>query len=151
MNGWSYPTMNHAGNYGGMLHYLGRGRAQTTDGIKVVAKMKELPTMTRPSARRVREGWAVSSPDVFVAGEEAGRKHGQMDYYKLAKTIPVEELAPARLRRRSSSARRRIEKRTFVRPEPNRPITIKNKNRNSGDPSSGIFSHRGSGGYRHAN
>ena len=52
MNGRLYPTMNHAGNYGGMLHYLKAvDAAQTTDGVKVVAKMKELPTMDRPSAR----------------------------------------------------------------------------------------------------
>src|SRR5262252_10447747 len=45
MNGRLYPTMNHAGNYGGMLHYLKAVEAaQTTDGLKVVAKMKELPT-----------------------------------------------------------------------------------------------------------
>ena len=45
INGRLYPTMNHAGNYGGMLHYLKAVEAaQTTDGVKVVAKMKELPT-----------------------------------------------------------------------------------------------------------
>ncbi|MGA9322867.1 MAG: ABC transporter substrate-binding protein, partial [Xanthobacteraceae bacterium] len=45
MNGRLYPTMNHAGNYGGMLHYLKAVEAaQTTDGVQVVAKMKELPT-----------------------------------------------------------------------------------------------------------
>src|ERR1700685_4273928 len=37
INGRLYPTMNHAGNYGGMLHYLKAVEAaQTTEGIKVV-------------------------------------------------------------------------------------------------------------------
>src|ERR1700731_226881 len=45
INGRLYPTMNHAGNYGGMLHYLKAVEAaQTTDGTKVVQKMKDLPT-----------------------------------------------------------------------------------------------------------
>src|ERR1700731_2584731 len=45
IGGRLYPTMNHAGNYGGMLHYLKAVEAaQTTDGTKVVQKMKDLPT-----------------------------------------------------------------------------------------------------------
>src|SRR5437868_2827499 len=45
MNGKQYPTMNHAGNYGGMLHFLKAiEAAQTRDGTKIVAKMKQLPT-----------------------------------------------------------------------------------------------------------
>ena len=38
MNGKQYPTMNHAGNYGGMLHFLKAiEAAQTRDGTKIVA------------------------------------------------------------------------------------------------------------------
>ena len=41
--------MNHAGNYGGMLHDISKAveAAQSTDGAKVVAKMKELPDQRR--------------------------------------------------------------------------------------------------------
>src|ERR1700756_3510641 len=57
MNGRLYPTMNHAGNYGGMLHYLKAVEAaQTTDGVKVVQKMKGLPTKDATFGEgRVRE------------------------------------------------------------------------------------------------
>ena len=57
MNGKQYPTMNHAGNYGGMLHFLKAiEAAQTRDGAKIVAKMKELPTEDVTFGRgRVRE------------------------------------------------------------------------------------------------
>ena len=74
IGGRLYPTMNHAGNYGGMLHYLKAVEAaQTTDGVKVVAKMKELPTKDATfGAGRVREDgrhihpmylWQVKKPE----------------------------------------------------------------------------------------
>ncbi|MBX3612642.1 MAG: ABC transporter substrate-binding protein, partial [Burkholderiaceae bacterium] len=44
-NGGKYPSMDHAGVYAVVLHYLKAVEAaKTDDGTKVVAKMKELPT-----------------------------------------------------------------------------------------------------------
>jgi branched-chain amino acid transport system substrate-binding protein len=93
MNGRLYPTMNHAGNYGGMLHYLKAvDAAQTIDGIKVVAKMKELPTMDPTfGAGRVREDGRHFHPMYLWQVKKPDESKGKWDYYKLAKTIPVEE------------------------------------------------------------
>jgi len=93
MNGRLYPTMNHAGNYGGMLHYLKAvDAAQTTDGVKVVAKMKELPTMDPTfGPGRVREDGRHLHPMYLWQVKKPDESKGKWDYYKLAKTIPVEE------------------------------------------------------------
>jgi ABC-type branched-chain amino acid transport systems, periplasmic component len=102
INGRLYPTMNHAGNYGGMLHYLKAVEAaQTTDGVKVVAKMKELPTKDVTfGAGRVREDGRHYSPDVPVAGEEAGREQGEVGLLQAGQDHPGRgRLAPARPRR----------------------------------------------------
>jgi branched-chain amino acid transport system substrate-binding protein len=85
--------MNHAGNYGGMLHFLKAiEAAQTHDGAKIVAKMKELPTDDVTFGKgRIREDgrhlhamylWEVKKPEESKAA---------WDYAKLVKTIPAEE------------------------------------------------------------
>jgi branched-chain amino acid transport system substrate-binding protein len=92
IKGKQYPTMNHAGNYGGMLHFLKAiEAAQTHDGAKIVAKMKELPTQDATFGQgRVREDgrhlhpmylWEVKKPDESTQA---------WDYYKLVKTLPVD-------------------------------------------------------------
>ena len=45
-NGGKYPSMIHAGVYAGLLHYLKAVDAvkSDTDGAKVVAQMKQMPT-----------------------------------------------------------------------------------------------------------
>jgi branched-chain amino acid transport system substrate-binding protein len=66
--------MNHAGNCGGMLHFLKAiAAAQTHDGAKIVVKMKELPTQDVTfGPGRVREDgrhlhpmylWEVKKPE----------------------------------------------------------------------------------------
>ncbi len=93
MNGKQYPTMNHGGNYGGMLHFLKAiDAAQTRDGAKIVAKMKELATDDVTFGKgKVREDgrhmhpmhlWQVKSPEESKA---------PWDYAKLVKTIPADE------------------------------------------------------------
>ena len=87
--------------------------------------------------------WQVKKPDESKA---------RWDYYKLVKTIPAEDAwRPLDQGGCSLVAKKdwwkmsfRSAERTMV------EIAIKN-NRNSGDPSSGDFRRRGSGGYRHAN
>jgi branched-chain amino acid transport system substrate-binding protein len=92
IKGKQYPTMNHAGNYGGMLHFLKAiEAAQTHDGAKIVAKMKELPSQDATFGQgRVREDgrhlhpmylWEVKKPDESTQA---------WDYYKLVKTLPVD-------------------------------------------------------------
>jgi branched-chain amino acid transport system substrate-binding protein len=93
IGGRLYPTMNHAGNYGGMLHFLKAVEAaQTTDGLKVVAKMKELPTQDVTfGAGRVREDGRQVHPMYLWEVKKPGESKGRWDYHKLVKTIPVEE------------------------------------------------------------
>ncbi|HXW24568.1 MAG TPA: ABC transporter substrate-binding protein [Xanthobacteraceae bacterium] len=91
MNGRLYPTMNHAGNYGGMLHYLKAVEAaQTTDGAKVVAKMKELPTSDATfGAGRVREDGRHLHPMYLWQAKRPDESRAKWDYYTLVKAIPA--------------------------------------------------------------
>ena len=93
MNGRLYPTMNHAGNYGGMLHYLKAVEAaQTTDGVQVVAKMKELPTNDVTfGPGRIREDGRQMHPMYLWQVKKPDESKGKWDYYKLVKTIPADE------------------------------------------------------------
>jgi branched-chain amino acid transport system substrate-binding protein len=93
IGGKIYPTMNHAGNYGGMLHYLKAVEAaQTTDGVKVVQKMKELPTKDATFGEgRVREDGRHIHPMYLWQVKKPSESKAQWDYYTLVKTIPAEE------------------------------------------------------------
>jgi branched-chain amino acid transport system substrate-binding protein len=93
MNGRLYPTMNHAGNYGGMLHYLKAVEAaQTTDGVQVVAKMKELPTNDVTfGPGRIREDGRQMHPMYLWQVKKPDESKGKWDYYRLVKTIPADE------------------------------------------------------------
>lgn len=93
MGGKQYPTMNHAGNYSGMLHFLKAiDAAQTRDGAKLVAKMKELPTddvvfgkgKVREDGRHLHDMylWQVKKPEESKA---------PWDYATLVKKIPADE------------------------------------------------------------
>ncbi len=93
MNGKQYPTMNHAGNYSGMMHFLKSiEAAQTRDGAKIVAKMKELPTeddvfgkgKVREDGRHMHDMylWQVKKPEESKA---------PWDYATLVKKIPADE------------------------------------------------------------
>jgi len=93
MNGRLYPTMNHAVNYGGMLHYLKAVEAaQTTDGVKVVQKMKELPTEDVTFGKgRVREDGRHIHPMYLWQVKKPAESKAKWDYYTLVKTIPADE------------------------------------------------------------
>ena len=91
INGKQYPTMNHAGNYGGMLHFLKAiDAAQTRDGAKIVAKMKELPTDDPVFGKgRVRQdGRKIHDMYLFEVKKPSESK-GPWDYYTLRGTIPA--------------------------------------------------------------
>jgi branched-chain amino acid transport system substrate-binding protein len=93
MNGKQYPTMNHAGNYGGMLHFLKAVEAaQTHDGAKIVAKMKELPTDDVTFGKgRVREDGRHMHPMYLWQVKKPGESTAPWDYYRLVKTLPAED------------------------------------------------------------
>jgi branched-chain amino acid transport system substrate-binding protein len=93
INNKQYPTMNHAGNYGGMLHFLKAiDAAQTRDGAKIVAKMKELPTDDVTFGKgRVREDGRHMHPMYLWEVKKPEESKGPWDYYKLVRTIPAEQ------------------------------------------------------------
>lgn len=93
MNGKQYPTMNHAGNYGGTLHFLKAiEAAQTRDGAKIVAKMKEMPTDDVTFGKgRVREDGRHMHPMYLWEVKKESESKAPWDYMKLVKTIPAEE------------------------------------------------------------
>ena len=93
INGKQYPTMNHAGNYGGALHFLKAiEAAQTRDGAKIVAKMKELPTddVTFGKGRVREDGRHMHTMYLWEVKKESESK-GPWDYMKLVKEIPAEQ------------------------------------------------------------
>ena len=93
MNGKQYPTMNHAGTYGGMLHFLKAiEAAQTRDGAKIVAKMKELPTDDVTFGKgSVREDGRHIHPMYLWEVKKPSESKAAWDYYKLVKTIPADQ------------------------------------------------------------
>jgi branched-chain amino acid transport system substrate-binding protein len=89
------PSMEQAGNYAAVLHYLKAMEAlggNPHDGAKVVAKMKEMPTddplfgkgMIRIDGRTIHPAY------LFQVKSPAESKY-PWDYYKLIATIPAEE------------------------------------------------------------
>ncbi len=88
-----YPTMIHAGVYAAVLHYLKAVEAlKSDDGMKVVAKMKGMPTddplfgkgVVRPDGRKIH--------DVYLFEvKKPSESKGPWDYYKLRATIPAAE------------------------------------------------------------
>jgi branched-chain amino acid transport system substrate-binding protein len=88
------PTMNHAGVYAGVLHYLKAVEALKADGDgrAVVAKMKEMPTDDRLYGKGVirADGRKVHDAYLFeVKKPEESKYFG--DLYKLRATIPAAE------------------------------------------------------------
>jgi branched-chain amino acid transport system substrate-binding protein len=90
-----FPTMNHAGVYASILHYLKARVAlgdKGADGKAAVAKMKEMPTddplfgkgTIRPDGRKLHPAYLFE-----VKKPEESKYPG--DYYHLRATIPAEE------------------------------------------------------------
>ena len=93
-SGGKMPTMVQAGVYSSMLHYLKAVEAlkDSKDGIKIVAKMKEMPTddplfgkgTIRPDGRKIHDLY------LFEVKKPSESK-GPWDYYKLITKIPGDE------------------------------------------------------------
>jgi branched-chain amino acid transport system substrate-binding protein len=96
-NNHAMPSMNQAGNYASVTHYLKALVAlggNPHDGAKVVAKMKEMPTddplfgkgPLRADGRRIIQAY------LFEVKKPEESKY-PWDYYKLIATIPPEDAA----------------------------------------------------------
>jgi branched-chain amino acid transport system substrate-binding protein len=96
LNGGKYPTMNQAGVYASMLHWMkaiaALDKQKARSGSDVVAKMKELPTddvlFGKGSIRK--DGRTLHDMYLFEVKKPSESK-GPYDYYKLVSTIPADK------------------------------------------------------------
>ena len=92
-NGGKMPSSDHAGVYSGVLHYLKAvDAAKTDDGLKTVAKMKELPTDDILFGKgTVRADGRKTHPAYLFEVKKPSESKGPYDYYKVVSTIPANE------------------------------------------------------------
>lgn len=95
-NGGRYPTMNQAGAYGAVLHWMkaidGMDKARARDGAAVVAKMKEVPTDDPLFGKgRVRADGRVIHDIFLFQVKTPAESDAPYDVYKLVSTIPGEQ------------------------------------------------------------
>jgi branched-chain amino acid transport system substrate-binding protein len=93
LNGGKYPSMDQAGVYSGILHYLKAvDAAKTDDGTKVAQMMKDLPTddvlFGKGSVRK--DGRKLHPAYLFEVKKPSESKYAY-DYYKLLATIPADQ------------------------------------------------------------
>ena len=92
-NSGKFPSMNHAGVYSAVLHYLKSVEAlKGDDGSKVIAQMKKTPTDDALFGKgRIRaDGRKLHDVYLFEVKKPAESK-GPYDYYKVRATIPAEQ------------------------------------------------------------
>ncbi|WP_027535207.1 ABC transporter substrate-binding protein [Bradyrhizobium sp. WSM3983] len=91
------PSMDAAGVYGVVLHYLKAMEAlggNPHDGAKVVAKMKEIPTDDPVFGKgTLRIDGRHIIPAYLFEVKKPEESKGPWDYYKLVATIPAEDAA----------------------------------------------------------
>jgi branched-chain amino acid transport system substrate-binding protein len=92
-HGGKMPSSDQAGVYASVIHYLKAVDAgKTDDGLKVIAKMKDLPTddilfgkgSIRADGRKIH-------PAYLFEVKKPSESKGPYDYYKVAATIPANE------------------------------------------------------------
>ncbi len=86
--------MVHAGVYSAVLHYLKAAEAlkDVSDGSKVVAKMKELPTDDPLFGKgRIRADGRKLHPAYLVEVKKPAESKGPYDYYQVRPTIPADQ------------------------------------------------------------
>jgi branched-chain amino acid transport system substrate-binding protein len=89
-----HPTMVHAGVYSAVMHYLKAAEAlkDVSDGSKVVAKMKELPTDDPLFGKgSIRADGRKLHPAYLVEVKKPEESKGPWDYHKIRATIPAEQ------------------------------------------------------------
>ena len=93
LNNGKYPSMDHAGVYSVVLHYLKAVEAaKTDDGSKVIARMKEMPTDdTLFGKGTVRVDGRKLHPAYLFEVKKPSESKGPYDYYKLRATIPADQ------------------------------------------------------------
>ncbi|HLS54816.1 MAG TPA: ABC transporter substrate-binding protein [Zeimonas sp.] len=92
-NKGKYPSMDHAGVYGVVLHYLKAVEAaKTDDGTKVVAQMKAMPTDDPLFGKgTIRADGRKLHPAYLFEVKKPSESKGPYDYYKLRATIPADQ------------------------------------------------------------
>ena len=93
LNNGKYPSMDQAGVYAGILHYLKAVDAgKTDDGTKVTQKMKDLPTDDVLFGKgSVRKDGRKLHPAYLFEVKKPSESKGPYDYYKLLATIPADQ------------------------------------------------------------
>ncbi len=88
-----YPSMDQAGVYAGILHYLKAIDAgKTDDGTKVAQKMKDLPTDDVLFGKgSIRKDGRKLHPAYLFEVKKPSESKGPYDYYKLLATIPADQ------------------------------------------------------------
>ncbi len=89
-----HPTMVHAGVYSAVLHYLKAAEAlkDVSDGSKVVAKMKELPTDDPLFGKgTIRADGRKIHPAYLVEVKKPEESKAPWDYHKVRATIPADQ------------------------------------------------------------
>lgn len=93
-NGGKMPTMVHAGIYSGVIHYLKAVEAlkSDADGVKVVDKMKEMPSDDKLFGKGVlrKDGRHVHDMYLVEVKKPSESKYA-WDYLHVKKTIPAAE------------------------------------------------------------
>ena len=92
-NGGKYPSMDQAGVYAVILHYLKAvDAAKTDDGTKITAKMKEMPTDDPLFGKgTIRQDGRKIHPAYLFEVKSPAESKGPYDYYKLRATIPADQ------------------------------------------------------------
>jgi branched-chain amino acid transport system substrate-binding protein len=92
-NGGKYPTMDHAGVYAVILHYLKAvDTIKSDDGTKAVAEMKKLPTDDPLFGKgTIRADGRKIHPAYLFEVKKPSESKGPYDYYKLRATIPADQ------------------------------------------------------------
>jgi len=92
-NNGRMPSMDHAGVYASVLHYLKAVQAaKTDDGSKAIAKMKELPTDDPLFGKgKIRADGRKVHPVYLFEVKKPSESKGPYDYYHLRATIPADK------------------------------------------------------------
>ncbi len=92
-HGGKYPSMDHAGVYSAVIHYLKTVEAlKTDDGTKVIAKMKATPTDDPLFGKgSIRQDGRKIHPVYLFEVKKPSESKGPYDYYKVRATIPAEQ------------------------------------------------------------
>ena len=93
LHGGKYPSMDQAGVYAGILHYLKAIDAgKNDDGTKVAQKMKDLPTDDVLFGKgSIRKDGRKLHPAYLFEVKKPSESKGPYDYYKLLATIPADQ------------------------------------------------------------